>query len=57
MSTKIYNAYKLTGTIHELMELLKNIRKIHIGISINLYKRYSASFEEKEFKGIIREVF
>lgn len=55
MSTKIYDAYKVTGTIHELMDLLKRIRKLHIEISINLYKTHSRTFKQKDFNGIIEK--
>ena len=34
MSTKIYDAYKVTGTIHELMRLLQGLREPHIDQSI-----------------------
>jgi len=55
MSTKIYDAYKVTGTIHELMRLLQGLRELHIDQSIANYKRFSPGFKEAEFKGIIEK--
>jgi len=55
MSTKIYDAYKVTGTIHELMRLLQGLRELHIDQSIANYKRFSRGFKEAEFKGIIEK--
>lgn len=55
MSTKIYDAYKVTGTIHELMRLLIALRDLHIDQSIANYQRFSGVFKETEFKGIIEK--
>lgn len=53
MSTKIYNAYRVKGSIHDLMDLLKKIRNIHKEFIIEVYKRYVGSFDPKDYKGII----
>lgn len=50
MSTKIYDAYKVTGTIHELMRLLIALRELHIDQSIANYKRFAGVFKKDEFK-------
>jgi len=55
MSTKIYDAYKVTGTIHELMRLLGALRELHIDQSIENFKKFSGVFKETEFKGIIEK--
>ena len=53
MSTKIYNAYRVKGTIHDLMEVLKAIREIHEQYIVQIFKKYSGTFDPKDYKGII----
>jgi hypothetical protein len=53
MSTKIYNAYRVKGSIHDLMDLLKKIRNIHKEFIVEVYKRYAGTFDPKDYKGII----
>ena len=55
MSTKIYNAYRVKGSIHDLMDLLKKIRNIHKEFIVEVYKRYTGTFDPKDYKGIIDE--
>ena len=55
MSTKIYNAYKVKGSINDLMDLLKKIRKIHEEFIVQVYKRYSGTFKVENYKGIIEK--
>lgn len=55
MSTKIYNAYRVKGTIHDLMEVLKAVREIHKQYIEQTYKKFASVriFDPKDYKGII----
>ena len=53
MSTKIYNAYRVKGTIQDLMEVLKAVREIHKQYIEQTYKKFSGTFNPKDYKGII----
>jgi hypothetical protein len=55
MSTKIYNAYRVNGSIQDLMEVLKKLRELHKEYIVEMYRLLSRNvlFEEKNYKGII----
>jgi len=55
MSTKIYNAYRVKGSINQLMDLLKKLKEMHVSQSIATYKMFGRNFLEKDFKGILEK--
>jgi hypothetical protein len=53
MSTKIYNAYRVKGTVHDLMEVLKAVRELHKQYIEQVYKKCGKYFNPEDYKGII----